>query len=96
MINKLKRTKHRISETMVALSILLPTATHAATIESILNKGVHFLQGPVAKAAGLLAIVGSGFLCLYKQQLPKDQFVMILVGLGIIFGGSSLYSTLVG
>lgn len=78
------------------LLILLPTSTHAATIESILNKGVHFLQGPVAKAAGLLAIVGSGFLCLYKQQLPKDQFVMILVGLGIIFGGSSLYSTLVG
>ncbi len=96
MIKKLKRTTHRISETMVALLILLPTATHAATIESILNKGVHFLQGPVAKAAGLLAIVGSGFLCLYKQQLPKDQFVMILVGLGIIFGGSSLYSTLVG
>ena len=96
MIKQLKRTKHRISETVVALFILLPTATHAASIESILNKGVHFLQGPVAKSAGLLAIVGSGFLCLYKQQLPKDQFVMILVGLGIIFGGSSLYSTLVG
>lgn len=96
MIKQIKPRMRHISEAIVMLLILLPTATHAATIESILNKGVHFLQGPVAKAAGLLAIVGSGFLCLYKQQLPKDQFVMILVGLGIIFGGSSLYSTLVG
>ncbi len=96
MIKGLKKMTHRISETMVALLILLPTATHAATIESILNKGVHFLQGPVAKSLGLLAIIGSGFFCLSQQQLPKDKFIMILVGLGIIFGGNSIYSMLVG
>lgn len=96
MIRYLKNRVTRIKKTGVLFLIAAPSLSYAATIESILNKGVSFLQGPVARAAGILAIVGSGFLCLYKQQLPKDQFVMILVGLGIIFGGSSLYSSLIG
>lgn len=96
MIIQVKNRVTRINKAIVLWLITTPSLSQAATIESILNKGVHFLQGPMAKAAGLLAIVGSGFLCLYKQQLPKDQFVMILVGLGIIFGGSSLYSSLIG
>lgn len=96
MIKAIKNKITHINKALVFLLVTLPSISQAATIESILNKGVHFLQGPMAKAAGLLAIVGSGFLCLYKQQLPKDQFVMILVGLGIIFGGSSLYSSLIG
>ncbi|WP_373443278.1 hypothetical protein ABXK18_00050 [Legionella pneumophila 130b] len=38
----------------------------------------------------------AGYLCLARQKFPKEYFVMILVGMGIIFGGSSLYSTLIG
>ncbi len=73
-----------------------PGVTHAASIETVLNNGVKLLQGPIAKGVGLMAIIGSGYLCLARNKLPKEQFVMILVGLGIIFGGTSLYSTLVG
>ena len=76
--------------------LVAPGAAHAASIETVLNNGVKLLQGPIAKGVGLMAIIGSGYLCLARNKLPKEQFVMILVGLGIIFGGTSLYSTLVG
>lgn len=76
--------------------VLVPSICFATSIENILNNGVYLLQGPLARACGLLAIVGSGYLCIARQQLPKEQFLMILLGLGIIFGSSSLYSTLIG
>ena len=76
--------------------ILAPSLSFASTIEIILNNGVRFLQGPLAKSVGLIAIISSGYLCIARQKLPKEQFLMILIGLGIIFGGSSLYNTLVG
>lgn len=79
-----------------SLSLLMvPGVGHAtASVVSVLNKGVSLLQGPLAKGVGVMAIVGSGYLCLARNKLPKDQFVVILVGLGIIFGGSSLFTTL--
>jgi type IV secretion system protein VirB2 len=76
--------------------LIVPGMGHAASIETVLNNGVKLLQGPIAKGVGLIAIIGSGYLCLARNKLPKEQFVMILVGLGIIFGGTSLYSALVG
>ncbi|EEZ95955.1 TrbC/VirB2 family protein [Legionella longbeachae] len=93
LINKLTC---KINNRVFLALALAPTSTFAASIESILNNTVRFLQGPVAKAVGLVAIVGTGYLCIAQQKLPKERFVMILVGLGIIFGGSSLYSLLIG
>lgn len=74
----------------------LPQASHAATIDSILKNTISYLQGPVAKSVGLAAIIISGYLCIARQKLPKETFIMILVGMGIIFGGTSLYNTLIG
>lgn len=91
--------KSKLSLANQALWLLLctmPSASHAASIESILRKSATYLQGPVAKGAGLLAILGTGYFTLFTQKMPKEQFIMILVGLGIIFGGSSLYSSLIG
>jgi len=77
--------------------LMVPGVGHAtASIDSVLGKGLGILQGPLAKGVGVMAIVGSGYLCLARNKLPKEQFVMILVGLGIIFGGSSLFTTLTG
>ncbi len=77
--------------------LMIPGVGHAtASIDSVLGKGLGILQGPLAKGVGVMAIVGSGYLCLARNKLPKEQFVMILVGLGIIFGGSSLFTTLTG
>lgn len=74
---------------------LIPSAGHAANIESILRQSAQYLTGPVAKGAGLLAILATGYLTLFTQKMPKEQFVMVLLGLGIIFGGTSLYTTLI-
>lgn len=75
--------------------LMVPGVGHAtASIDSVLTKGLDILQGSVARGVGVLAIVGSGYLCLARNKLPKEQFVMILVGLGVIFGGSDLLDAL--
>ncbi|MGL6030069.1 MAG: TrbC/VirB2 family protein [Legionella sp.] len=74
---------------------LLPVTSHAQSIESIIDRTVAYLQGSLARAIGVLCIIIAGYLCLYRQKFPKEYFSMILVGLGIIFGGSTLYTTLI-
>jgi type IV secretion system protein VirB2 len=96
MIKHLKKQVTRFQEMLLIGLMAIPCSSYAITIETILTKTTNYLQGPVAKGVGLVAIVGSGYLCVVKQRLPKEQFAMVLLGLGIIFGGSSLYTTLVG
>lgn len=95
MLHRIKKHKNRMQDALLLGLLSLPGASHAATIETILNQAAGYLQGNLARAVGLIAIVGSGYLCIFKQQLPKEQFTYILVGLGIIFGAASLYSTIV-
>lgn len=95
MIQWFQRKRNVINTALVLILGSLPTMSHAASIESILKAATTYLTGSMAKAAGLLAIVGAGYLTLYTQKLPKEYFIMILVGLGIIFGASSIYSRVV-
>jgi len=76
--------------------LLAPSLSHAQSIESIINRSTTYLQGGLARTVGIFCIIISGYLCLARQKFPKEYFIMILVGMGIIFGGSSLYSTLIG
>jgi type IV secretion system protein VirB2 len=96
LMSSFKRAPERINALVLASLLALPQASHAATIDSILRNTISYLQGSVAKSVGLASIIVSGYLCIAKQKLPKETFVMILVGMGIIFGGSSLYNTLIG
>ena len=75
--------------------VALPASSHAATVETVLNKAAGFLTGPVAKSVGVVVLMGSGYMCLIQQKFPKEQLAMILVGLGIIFGAAALYAALV-
>ena len=95
MIQLFKKKVNLINTALLSILCSVPTMSHAASIESILKAATTYLTGSMAKAAGLLAIVGAGYLTLYTQKLPKEYFIMILVGLGIIFGGSSIYSRVV-
>ncbi|HDS3856750.1 TPA: TrbC/VirB2 family protein [Legionella pneumophila] len=95
-IKQFKSKYHHANAWLLLFLLAHPEASHAASIERILNNTIRYLQGPIAKSVGLAAIVISGYLCIAKQKLPKETFVMILVGMGIIFGGSSLYNTLIG
>ena len=93
---KLKMKLGSMNEPLVLLSLLVPTATQAQTIESIINRTTTYLQGGLARSVGVISVVVIGYLCLVRHKFPKEQFIMVLVGMGIIFGGSSLYSSLVG
>ena len=76
--------------------LLMPSLSHAQSLESIINRTTSYLQGGLARTVGIFCIIIAGYLCLARQKFPKEYFIMILVGMGIIFGGSSLYSTLIG
>ena len=81
---------------LVTGSVLFPSLSQAQTIESIINRTTTYLQGGLARSIGVFCIIIAGYLCLARQKFPKEYFIMILVGMGIIFGGSSLYTTLIG
>jgi type IV secretion system protein VirB2 len=86
-----------LSEAYLVLACcMLPSVSQAQNIESIINRTITYLQGGLARTVGIFCIIIAGYLCLARQKFPKEYFIMILVGMGIIFGGSSLYSTLIG
>lgn len=76
--------------------VTLPQAGQAATLESVINNGVRYLQGPLARAVGVGIIAVAGYSCFRLHKLPKEQFMYIAVGLGVIFGAQQLYSMLGG
>ncbi len=80
----------------MAVCLMVPSISQAQSIESIINRTITYLQGGLARTVGVFCIIIAGYLCLALQKFPKEYFVMILVGMGIIFGGSSLYSTIIG
>ena len=80
----------------IAVYLMVPSISQAQSIESIINRTITYLQGGLARTVGIFCIIIAGYLCLALQKFPKEYFVMILVGMGIIFGGSSLYSTIIG
>lgn len=71
-------------------TLFLPAMAHAADAVSIINKVVHYIQGPFVAAAGVLAIAVCGVLC-FKGVFPKMYFMMVLVGIGLILGASYYY-----
>ena len=76
--------------------LIFPSISQAQSIESIINRSITYLQGGLARTVGVFCIIISGYLCLARHKFPKESFVMILIGMGIIYGGSALYSTLIG
>lgn len=88
-----RRFKGWLNEIMLGL-LLLPTRTFAADISTVIDNAVSYLQGGLARSVGILAIAIAGYLCIGKQMFPKMYFIMILVGLGLIFGAAELYGLL--
>jgi type IV secretion system protein VirB2 len=95
-MKKFKNRLRQLKAHLVCCCLLAPSLSHAQTIETIVNRTIAYLQGSLARAIGIFCIIIAGYLCLARQRFPKEYFVMILVGMGVIFGGSSLYSTLIG
>ncbi|RUR10820.1 TrbC/VirB2 family protein [Legionella sp. km772] len=95
-MSSFKKIKQKITLTyLIVACALFPCSSQAQSVEGILNRSAHYLQGGIAKAVGFLCIVIAGFMC-FRGKFPKEYFVMILIGLGIIFGAGSIYSYCVG
>lgn len=73
-----------------------PSVSFAQDIEGVINNAAMYLQGRTARAFGILCIIIIGYLCLARQVFPKESFMMVLLGLGVIFGSASLYGILIG
>lgn len=91
-----KPTRITLNLYWLMMAWMIPAVSEAKTIESIINRTITYLQGGLARTVGIFCIIIAGYLCLALQKFPKEYFVMILIGMGIIFGGSTLYSTLIG
>jgi type IV secretion system protein VirB2 len=89
------RYRQKLRDYAVLACVLFPSLSHATDIESIINGTVNYLQGGLARSVGILSIIIAGYLCLARQRFPKEYLGMILIGLGLIFGGSYLYSKVV-
>ena len=76
--------------------VVLPSTSFATSIGSVLEKTNEYLQGSIARSVAVFALIIAGYLCIIKQMFPKMYLMMILLGLGLIFGASELYSILVG
>lgn len=99
MLRKLKQSALKITgklNELVLLLLALPAPCFATDIGSVIDKATGYLQGGLAKSIGIGAIVVAGYLCIAKQMFPKMYFMSLLLGLGLIFGASSLYTTFVG
>lgn len=94
-MNRISVKRNILRLELMFLMLLLPQISQAASVQSILEHAQTWLQGPLAKAVGMVAVIGCGYMCIFQQRLPKSQFLMVLVGLGIVFGASSLYGTLI-
>lgn len=94
MKQQYKRLKTRFFNALLALA-LLPSSSFAASISSVIDNAVDYLQGTLARSVGVMSIAIAGYLCIGKQMFPKMYFIMILVGLGLIFGAAELYALFV-
>jgi type IV secretion system protein VirB2 len=93
---KKNKEKRNYLTSFMIMALFLPINSYAADVTTILNNATNYLKGGLAKTLGLLMIIGCGYACMVMQKLPKKQFMYILIGLGVIFGSGTLYTTFVG
>lgn len=94
--NRCVHYKTRIQASLIVGLLSSPSVSSAQDLEGVINNTVSYLRGGTARAVGILCIMITGYLCLARQVFPKESFMMVLVGMGLIFGSASLYSTLIG
>ncbi|MGC1183152.1 TrbC/VirB2 family protein [Legionella sp.] len=78
----------------IASLVALPSQCFAlgsgVTPEMILQNIIDYLTGDLARVVGVGVVVGAGYMYLETQQIQKKTFVRIVVGMGLILGGSTL------
>ena len=85
--------------TLLALFVLLPDVAHAAggfdKITSVLTSITQTVIGPLGKAICVLGIVAVGLMWVFGQMDPK-RALLVVVGIGVIFGANEIAAALTG
>ena len=95
-----KRT-HQLLLLLLIACVLLPTVAFAAGTgmpwEGWLDKVLNSITGPVAKAVGVIAIVGCGLGMAFSEGgSTMRKFMMVLLGLSIAFTASTFFLDFLG
>ena len=99
MFKKITTKFNHLNNLLMTL-FLLPEVSFATeskvTLVTVLETITKFLTGDLARSAGVLAIVGAGYMFLIANRIEKETFMKIAVAMSIILGAPTLYETVVG
>lgn len=100
MLKKLVTKINQFKNSFIML-FLLPSVSFAAEptglkLTAVIENITKYLTNDLARSAGVLAIVGSGYLYLVANKIEKETFMKIAIALAIILGGPTIYDMLVG
>jgi type IV secretory pathway VirB2 component (pilin) len=73
----------------------LPLAAHADVVGSLTNF-LGLMTGGWGKAIATIAIVGLGYGCFAMGKVPKMALISVVVGIGLVFGGSEILQHIQG
>ena len=94
--NRASTKTRSVQEALILALLSFPGVSSAQDLQGIINNTVEFLRGGTARGVGVLCVIITGYLCLARQTFPKEYFMMVLIGMGLIFGSAGLYRTLIG
>jgi len=99
MFSRLKSClKSNYDKLMVAL-LLSPSVCFAGSsnkLVSVIDAVTNFLTGPLIRGAGITAIVLVGYNFIFTSKVEKHVAIPVIVGIGIVLGGPTLYNMMAG
>ena len=78
---------------LAALLLFTPTialADSGTFIDTVLQNLLNYLTSTPARILAVIAIVGVGYSTWHLGKIPKDKAIAIIVGIGIVFGGTTI------
>lgn len=77
--------------------LFMPTLALAdTTLTDVLQHALDYLTSTPARVLATIAIVGVGYASWHLGKIPKERAIAIIVGIGIVFGATTLLNILVG
>lgn len=99
MLAKLKDCLKSNANKWLVLFLLSPSvcfADEGNKLVSVIQSITDFLTGPLIQGAGVTAIALVGYNFIFTSKIDKMVAIPVIVGLGIVLGGPTLYHMMAG
>ena len=63
---------------------------NSTTIDTVLQHLIGYLTSAPARALAVVAIIGIGYSTWHLGKIPKEKAMAIIIGIGIVFGATTL------